>query len=109
VAEFPTVLDERGEGGGGGAADPQDAARPFNPPESREVVLQKHRTLDKIRITRHSSNPDVNPPTNGEESNAANVRVTQGTVNIFHHVYQHGGGGNYNSIMETEVKRSRHA
>jgi hypothetical protein len=109
VAEFPTVLDERGEGDGGGAADPQDAARPSNPPESREVVLQQRRTLNKIRITRHSSNPDVNPPTNGEESNAANVHATQGTVNIFHHVYQPGGGGHYNSIMETEVKRSMHA
>ena len=72
-------------------------------------VFAWNSTLDKIRITRHSSNPDVNPSTIGEEPDAANVRATQGTVNIFHFVYQHGGGGHYNSIMETEVKRSMHA
>ena len=72
-------------------------------------VFAWNSTLDKIRITRHSSNPDVNPSTYGEEPDAANVRATQGTVNIFHCVYQHGGGGHYNSIMQTEVKRSMHA
>jgi hypothetical protein len=66
-------------------------------------------TLDEIRITRHSSNPHVNPPTNGGKPDADNVRATQDTVNIFHHVYQNGGGGHYNSIMETQVKRSMHA
>jgi len=66
-------------------------------------------TVDEIQITRHSSNPDVNPPTNGGKPDADNVRATQGTVNVFHHVYQHGGAGHYNSIMEKEVKRSMHA
>jgi hypothetical protein len=66
-------------------------------------------TLDEIRITRHSSNPHVNPPTNAGKPDADNVRATQQTVNIFHHVYQNGGDGHYNSIMETEVKRSMHA
>ncbi len=66
-------------------------------------------TLDEIRITRHSSNPTLNPPTNGGKPNADNVRATQGTVNIFHFVYQNGGAGHYKSIMETEVKRSMHA
>ena len=61
---------------------------------------------DDIRITRHSSNPDVNSSTNAQKPDAANVRATQGTVNIFHHVYQHGGDGHYNSIMAAEVKRS---
>jgi len=66
-------------------------------------------TLNEIQITRHSSNPDVNPPTNGGKPDADNVRATQGTVNVFLHVKQHGGSGHYNSIMEKEVKRSMHA
>ena len=62
---------------------------------------------DQIRITRHSSNPDLEA--NDEEPDAGTVCATPGTVSIFHHVYQHGGPGHYNSIMQTEVKRSMHA
>ena len=37
---------------------------------------------------------------------AAQLVATPGTVNIFHHVWQHGGTGHYNSIEDREVKRS---
>jgi hypothetical protein len=34
---------------------------------------------------------------------AANVVATPGTVNVFQHVWQHGGEGHFNSIEQTEV------
>jgi hypothetical protein len=72
-------------------------------------VFAWNSTIDEIRITRLSSNPDVHPPIYAEDPNAANVSVTQGTVNIFHFVYENNGDGHYNSIMAAEVKRSMHA
>jgi len=72
-------------------------------------VFAWNSTIDKIRITRFSSNPDVHPPIYAEEPNAANVSATQGTVNIFHFVYENNDGGHYNSIMAAKVKRSMHA
>ena len=34
------------------------------------------------------------------------VTVKPGTLNIIHYVYQHGGHGHYNSIMDTVVKHT---
>ena len=70
-------------------------------------VFAWNATRDKIRITRHSSNPDLDA--NDQEPDADTVCATQGTVSIFQHVYQHSGAAHYNSIMQTEVKRSMHA
>jgi len=62
-------------------------------------VFHWNSTSDDIRITRHSF---MNGTTR-MMPDAANVVATPGTVNVFHHVWQHGGEGHFNSIEQTEV------
>ena len=68
-------------------------------------VFHFNSSVDEIRITLHAKTI-VHGTQSAQQPDAAKVAATQGTVNIFHHVYQHGGAGHFNSIMQTEVKRS---
>ena len=60
---------------------------------------------DDIRISR-CTNTEVDGAESVHKPDAAQLVATPGTVNIFHHQWQHGGTGHYNSIEDSEVKRS---
>jgi len=68
-------------------------------------VFHYNSLFHDIHISRYT-NTDVDGTESVEMPDAVNVVATPGTVNVFHHVWQHGGAGHYNSIEEREVKRS---
>jgi hypothetical protein len=63
-------------------------------------VFHWNSTFNDIRITLHSF---MDGDATTMMPDAANVVATPGTVNVFHHVWQHGGEGHFNSIEQTEV------
>jgi hypothetical protein len=75
---------------------------------AKQLIIQVFHwssTSDDIHISMYS-NTEVDAADSVHKPDAAKVVATPGTVNIFHHVWQHGGTGHYNSIEDREVKRS---
>ena len=75
---------------------------------AKQLIIQVFHwncTSDDIRIFRHT-NTEVDGAESVHKPDAAELVATPGTVNIFHHQWQHGGTGHYNSIEDSEVKRS---